>query len=913
MLVGRQAERKVVDAVVAGARVGRSGVLVVTGEAGMGKTALLEYAAEQAAGIRLLRTAGTESERGVGFGGLQQLLHATDEDLERIPPPQAQALGVALALRDGVGTDRFAVGAATLSLLTRYSEEKPLGLLIDDAHQLDRPSADAITFAARRLLADPIFVIATVRDGEPDALTAAGLPLLRLEGVDAASTRQLAMVRTRGLTTPEMAERLHRMTGGNPLAILDMAGDISRLSSLPPVQPAPVPAVLAARFADRAAGLGPDVRTLLLLSATSDGDLSVVHRACSALGIDVTLLATAEETGLVHVVTDRVEFFHPLARSAIYATASPAERRALHAAVADALPEPAFDRRAWHRASAALGPDEPTAAAMEQVGRHAGDRGANAVAATAYERSARLTPADDARAVRFLHAGESAWLAGEADQARSLLAEALALDRSPRTRAKALQLQGEIAARCGSLEQARSILLEAADEIVEVDPDQGAVLLAETVNVCVYLGDADAAMSGAARIDQLMTGTLSADARIVSTMAVGVARVLAGQAGMVQIRAAVEMLDGSTKAGVRDSRYAWVLVGPLFLRESESGRQLVQQAVDDTRALAAVGSLPHLLFHIARDEATTDQWERAEADYNEAVDLARELGQTTELALALAGLAWLEARLGREATCRRHVHEALDLCIPHDVMLGSAWAQFALGELELGLGRVEQAAQTFSALSSFLSELRFRDVDLSPGPELVEALVRAGRVGEAAEQAALYCAQAAEKAQPWAMARAERVRGLLCTDEEIDSRFGAALALHDRTLDAFEEARTRLVYGSRLRRCRRRVDARTQLRQALRTFVQLGARSWAEVARAELEATGETASGVADADHLTPQELQIALLLGRGKTTREAASALFLSPKTVEYHLRHVYTKLSIRSRAELAAHLGLEPGTRSP
>lgn len=910
MLVGRDPERKIVDALVAGARIGQSGVLVATGEAGIGKTSLLEYAAERASGIRLLRATGTESERGVGFGGLMQLLHATAADLERIPPPQAQALGVALALREGVGIDRFAVGAATLSLLTRYSESQPLGLLIDDAHLLDRPSADAITFAARRLLADPLFIIAAVRDGEQDALTAAGLPVLRLEGVDAAATRQLAMTQTQGLTTPEMASRLHEMTRGNPLAILDMAADISRLSALSPVLPAPVPAALAERFAARAAGLGPDVRTLLLLAATSDGDLSVVHRACSALGMEVSLLADAEEAGLVRVGPDRVEFFHPLARSAIYATASPAERRMLHAAVADALPEPAVDRRAWHRSSAALGPDEPTAAAMEEVARRAADRGAYSVVAGAYERSARLTPADDARALRFLHAGEAAWVAGDADQARSLLAEALALDRSPPTRARALQLQGEIAARCGSLERARTLLLVAVDEIADLDPDQAVVLLAEAIHACFYLGDTDAGLAAADRIDRLMTDTLSTSAVVVATMAAGMARVLAGVAGMGQIRAAVEMLSQSTEAAAQDSRYAWVLAGPLFLRESGTGRQLVQRVVDERRALAAVGSLPHLLFHIARDEATTDQWEAAEADYGEAVALARELGQTTEMAVSLAGLAWLEARLGRETACREHVREALALCEAQDINIGRAWAEFAIGELELGLGRVEQASGAFSALSSWLSELEFRDVDLSPDPELVEALVRAGRVAEAAEPAALYCARADAKAQPWAMARAERVRGLLGADDELDSHFGAALALHGRTLDVFEEARTRLTYGSRLRRTRRRVDARTQLRAALRTFVQLGARSWAEVAQAELEATGETVRGVADTDHLTPQELQIGLLLGRGKTTREAASALFLSPKTVEYHLRHIYTKLGIRSRAELATHLGLEPST---
>jgi DNA-binding CsgD family transcriptional regulator/tetratricopeptide (TPR) repeat protein/antitoxin (DNA-binding transcriptional repressor) of toxin-antitoxin stability system len=907
MLVGRDPELRVVDALVAGARIGHSGVLVVTGEAGIGKTSLLAYAAERASGMRLLRAAGAESERGVAFGGLLQLLRATPGDLDRIPPPQAQALGVALALREGAGVDRFAVGAATLSLLTRFSEDSPLGLVIDDVHQLDLPSADAITFAARRLLADPVFVIAAAREGEPDALTAAGLPVLRLGGLDAIATRQLAMTRTRAPTTPEQSRRLHQVTGGNPLAIVDMASDVSPLSATAPDLPAPVPARLAQRFAERATGLGPDVRTLLLIAATSGGDLSVVQRASASLGVQVALLSAAEEAGLVRVEENRIEFFHPLVRSAVYATASATERRSLHTAVADALPETATERRAWHRASAALGPDEATAAALEDVARRSSDRGAYAVAAAAYERSAQLSPGDDVRAGRSLQAGEAAWNAGEVERAGSLLGESLSLDRSPRTRARALQLQGEIAVRCGSLEQARTILLAATDEISAVDPDQAVVLLAEAINACLYLGDAAAAVSVAERIEALLTGELSSDAVIVATMAAGMARVLAGLGGTDQIRTAVQMLSGSTPVSVRESRYAWVLQGPLFLRESGTGRQLVREAVDARRARAAVSALPHLLFYIARDEATTDQWDSAEADYAEAVDLARELGQTTELAASLAGLAWLEARLGREDACRGHVAEALELCMGQHINMGRAWAEFATGELELGLGRVQSAVATFSALASWLDSIGFMDVDLSPAPELVEALVRTGEVAAARKVAAEYISRAEAKAQPWALARAARVRGLLCADDQIDGCFSAALAVHGRTLDVFEEARTRLTYGARLRRGRRRVDARPQLRQALDCFVRLGARSWAEVARVELEATGETAHGVEDVDRLTPREMQIALLLGRGRTTREAAAALFLSPKTVEYHLRHIYTKLGIRSRSELTARLGVD------
>jgi DNA-binding CsgD family transcriptional regulator len=904
MLVGRDLERRTVDALLAGARVGHSGVLVVTGEAGIGKTSLLEYATEQAAGMRVLRATGTESERDVGFGGLLQLLRVTAADLDGIPAPQAQALGVALALRDGVGTDRFTIGAATLSLLTRFSEDRPLAAIIDDAHQLDRPSAEAIAFAARRLLADPVCVIIAVRDDEPSVLRRAGLPELRLQGVDAAATRRLAASHTRAVATPELSERLHQVTGGNPLAILELASDVSRLSSLPPDRPAPVPAALAERFARRAAGLGADARRALLLTATAGGDLAVVHRACSAVGVDVSSLAAAEEAGLIRLEPGRVEFVHPLVRSAIYATASADERRALHAAVADALPEPDVDRRAWHRFHATVGPDEAVAQSMEAVGRGARDRSAYSVAATAYESSARLTPSDEARAGRLLSAGEAAWDAGEADRAGSFLSDALRLDKSMRTRTLALQLQGEIAARGGFLDEARDILLVASDEIAAVDPGRALVLLAEAINACFYLGDADAALTASARVDDLLTRQVDEVATIVGTMAAGMARVLAGRPGMDQIRSAVAMLTSTTATAVKESRYAWILQGPLFLRESTTGRELVRQAVDETRATSKVGSLPHLLFHIARDEATTDQWPDAEADYSEAIELARELGQTTELAASMAGLSWLEARLGREEECRTRAQETLAICARQHIHLGRVWAEFALGELELGLGHATEAVERFTHLSAGLEEIGLLDVDLSPVPELVEALLRAGRGDEARSIAAGFSERAAAKDQPWAMARAARVRGLLCAAGDIDEPFEAALALHARTLDVFEEARTRLAYGSRLRRSRRRVDARVQLRSALRSFEQLGARSWAGVAVGELEATGETAGGVNEVSRLTPQELQIALLLGRGQTTREAASALFLSPKTVEYHLRHVYTKLGIGSRSELAASL---------
>jgi len=325
-----------------------------------------------------------------------------------------------------------------------------------------------------------------------------------------------------------------------------------------------------------------------------------------------------------------------------------------------------------------------------------------------------------------------------------------------------------------------------------------------------------------------------------------------------------------------------------------------------------VGALPSLLFHVARDEATTDQWVRAEATYDEAVRLARETGQDTELAMNLAGLAWLCARLGREDQCRTLVAESLPLCRARDIHVGRIWSLFALAELELGEGDARRALAHLEELDALREQLRLSDPDLSPAPELADVLLRLGRRDEAERVARLFGESAAAKGQAWALARAARTAGMLGTDAELDTHFPAALEQHARTLDVFETARTRLVFGARLRRARRRVDARPQLRDALAAFERLGAVRWADLAAGELAATGESIrrrepSTVAT---LTPQELQVALLLGEGRTTREVAAALFLSPKTVEYHLRKVYTKLDIRSRAELSEQLsGLGSG----
>ncbi|SNS37996.1 regulatory protein, luxR family [Geodermatophilus pulveris] len=905
MLLGRERERSLLEGLMSGARVGQSAVLVLTGEVGIGKSTLLEDAAASATGMRLLRATGTESEAEVPFGALLQLLRPALVQLDRIPAPQAEALATALALRPGTGSDRFAVGAGTLSLLSRFAEDQPLAVLVDDAHLLDQPSAQALVFAARRLTADPVVLLAAVRDGEPSPLLDAGLPVLAVGGLSPAASEDLVSASGRRLGSP-VAARLYEATGGNPLALLELADDAAVVDALPPGAPVPVPARVARAFARRADRLSAPARTALLVAAAAGDDLALIARACRLLDVDAATLDEAETAQLLTVTAGRVGFRHNLVRSAVWSEAPPGVRRAVHRALAAALPEDDVDHRAWHLGEAALGPDEDTARVLDAAAGRARDRSAHAVAATAFERAARLSPDPGDAVHRLVSAAESAWRAGLADQAAALLARASELPQPPALCVRATGLGGTIASRTGSVERARDELMAAAAEGAGADPDTAILLLADAILACFFLADTATVAQAAKRIDRLVDRAVGEPARWVGAVAGGVAGVLTGHGGPDRIRRAVRLLEPGAPL-LRDPRLApWLVLGVLFLRERGTGREIVAAVVDDLRRRSDLGGLPYLLFLVARDQATGDRWDVAEVNYTEGAQLARETGSTSDLAACLAGLAWLQARQGREDACRAHATEALDISGPRHLALFQVWSLSALGSLELGLGRPEAALAHLRRLDALLADLRLVDVDLSPAPELAEALVHLGRAEDARAQVARYAARAAEKGQPWALARAARTVALTCEDTDIDREFEQALEHHGRTLDPFELARTQLAYGARLRRARRRVDARVQLRAALTAFDALGAGPWGDRAAVELRATGGSAQRrqVSSVSDLTPQELQIATMLAGGRTTREAAAALFLSPKTVEYHLRHVYLKLGVSSRAELAVRL---------
>jgi len=914
LLLGRNEERLALDRLLAQALDGRSGALALVGEPGIGKTALLDHAAERAQGMRVLRARGVESEAVIPFAGLSELLHPLLGALDRIPPPQARALAGALALGPARAGDRFAVGAATLSLLSASAEEEPLVLLVDDAHWLDRPSAETLLFAARRLLADPIAIVLSAREGQPSLLNGADLRTLRVAGLDRSHAAEL--LSSMGVADAAVA-RLYGATGGNPLALRELASADTDPAGVPGALPIPISTSIGTSFLARFGGLPESTRRMLVLVAASDvRTLAVLARAAADIGLDVSDLAAAEQAGLVTIGPGEVEFSHPLARTAMYADASAQERREAHAALAGALPDRDSDRRAWHMAAASAGPDDQASDALEQAGVRAHERSAYAVAAAAFERAAGLASLDDARDRLLLAAADAAWLAGDAQRALALLDRAQAYLPAPIVAARIDYLRGRIAMRCGPVEDGYPLVVGAARQIADTDPELAVAMLAQAVHGCLYTCDTPAMIAAAEFAVELAGRQESYRAKFLATMAQGIALVADGQgeAGAASARRAVEILERSEELREDPELLVWAAFGPLWLREAGTGRRLIEQASERVRVQAALGSLPYLLHLLARDQATTDRWSAAEASYDEAIRLGRETGQRVEVAAALAGLAWLEARQGRADRCREHAAEAMKMCDELGLGLFGVWAIQALGDLELGLGRPAAAIEHHLTQAQALRSSGIADVDLSPAPELVEALLRLGRHEQAAALAVDFAAQAVAKGQSWALARAARCRGLLADTGEMEF-FEEALELHGRTPDAFETARTHLAYGACLRRARKRVLAREQLRSAIEIFERLGAQPWFEQARAELAATGETAHSrkASTLDDLTPQELRIARLLCEGKTTREVAAAIFVSPKTVEYHLGHVYRKLGIHSREELLAAFGPTDGALRP
>jgi len=898
VLLGRERECKQIDQLLADAQARRSASLVIRGDPGIGKSALLRFAEGRAAGMRVLGAIGVESELEVPFSGLHELLLPVLDLTDDLPDVQRGALRAALALGPPASGERLAVHAAVLAMLAEAAEESSLLCAIDDAHWLDSASAEAILFACRRLRAEGVLVLMTAREGERVRFDAPGIPELRLEGLDRAAAHSL-LGRDGVDLSPDVAEQIVDMTQGNPLALIEVLralGPEQRAGREPLAEPLPVGQDIERAFLGRVRDRSERTQAALVVAAAAGTlDLRPLASALEALGYDLTDLDEAEKAGLVATSEGKITFRHPLLRSAIYQTADPATRRSVHRAIAGALDDGRAESRAWHLAAGATRPDERVAAALEATAVSAQERGAPAVAAWSFARSASLTLDDEERARRLLAAGTAYWLAGRSEQALQQLATALNTTTDARRRADIQLLRGHALTWSSDVMEAHRMLIEEAERVAPIDRDRAAVMMGAAVIACGMSGQIARGVSTGRRAVELAA---DGPAQLFANVQLAINSAVNGdpQSHDVLIRSQQALEHATSPEAFQMSGViAHVL---MFLEEYE----LAQTMLDRLVAASDRGIRnSHPLAARAEVEFRLGRWVASFADAAEAVDLGLETGQLSMLPFCLVTLARVEAATGRDQDCRAHVAQALELLKPMGAESALSYAWAVLGLLELGRSRVEEAIQPLLHVAQH-TELGHPNV-LQWAPDLIESYVRAGRLGEAKAVLADLERDASRAGGTWAHAAAGRCRGLLTSDNEFDMEFADAIRLHDRTPTPFERARTELCYGERLRRVGRRIDARERLHSALATFESLGAEPWAEQARAQLRATGERVRKREEstAAKLTAQELQIAVLVAEGGTNREVGARLMLSPRTIEFHLRNIYAKVGVRSRTELA------------
>jgi DNA-binding CsgD family transcriptional regulator len=911
MLFGRETEGSILRDLVTGALAGRSGALVLRGEPGIGKTALLELAVDLMDGGQVLRVRGVEAESEIAFAGLQELFRSVMDRLEGLPDRQRAVLAGALAVGPPVASDPLAVRAATLSLLATVAETGPVLVAVDDAHWVDPASGEALTFAARRLESEGIVALFAMRDGEPSVLDGSGLPQLAVRGLPSKAARALLAENAPAAIAPAVAQRLVQASGGNPLAMGAMAAGVSvdQLAGREPLpELLPVGKRLEQAFIRRLEPLPAESRQALLVAAAGSHDEpGAVASAMRSIGISTAALQPAERAGLITIVDGAVEFSHPVSRSVVYRSASPDQRRSAHAALAHASGG-TEDRRAWHLAAAATGPDEHVAAALEDAAQQALERGGLSTAGRTFERAAALSADRGARVRRLLGAANLACAAGTAEWTSALVDEGLRLAEDVTTRAEFEHLAGVVERTRGSALNAQRILVQAATRVSEADPDRAAVMLLDAWFSDVMSGNFRRASTTARRARSLAESCSPALRRLATaaenTTAAFRGRLPAREADMEAAAAAFVAAPHLPAPARQMVEVLFAGYDPQSAEPADAHGDPSESRIGTARGEGALGLLPWLLVIGAESDFREGRWTRSLARASEGAELAAELGQPATQAWALTWLARAEAGRGRESNCRTHADEADRLARALDLGL-QVHILSSLGLLELGLGNHRAAAEQLERCAQAAQAY-----DLACPPyvpyeaDLVEALRADGRErdAEVATERLQRCAERSES--DWGLAAAARCRGILASEDQFETEFQTALGLHGRAATTFERARTELSYGERLRRGRRRMDARPHLMSALTTFERLEAVPWIERARRELLASGYAARKRSDPtaiDQLTPQELRVALIIADGATIREAAVQLFLSPKTIEAHLGRVYRKLGVKNRAQLA------------
>lgn len=909
MLVGRTEQVARLEDVVAEVGAGGTAALVVGGDAGIGKTALLALLQDRAddAGIDVLVTRGVEGEGRLAFVGLHDLLGPLTGDLSVLPEAQADALASALALAPPQFGDRLAVCAATLGLLRHAARGRPVLVVVDDVPWLDAPSQESVLFVAHRLGPGLGVVVGTRTSDLPVGVAA--LPGMTVPPLADAAARELLAATAPDLD-PAVATAVVAAADGNPLALLELPNllEADERAGLvdPSVPMQPVPQ-LGEAYGRRLARLPATTGLALLVVAAHDGDdLRTVAEACAALEVDAAALGIAETADLLTIADGRVEFIHPLVRGTVYHDAPSDRRRQVHAALADVLDG---DRRAWHLGTATLLPDEGVAAELEVAGTNALVRRGPASAASMLERAARLSQTAEHCSRRLLAAGQAAAAAGLGDRAAELSREAAATATDPVLRASAAHLEGMVLSRT-ALRPAVAVLETEGRRVLPHDPVRAALMLSDAAMITGAGTDLRRGLALAQEAADLLTDDTPDEARALVLAILGLYLHWLGDGARARpiVDEAVELADGIDALGPVGQSLGLVLNVRLWSADFEAVRDRALADLERARDLGALSAMPLLFLLVADTSWRLGDWSAADEAIAECLSIGDASGQPVYVGHLRAIQAYLAAVRGDEG----QVHENVDAILADVETTGVngnvAFAHAALALLAISFERVDEATEHLVRLDAFTAQSGLEEPTLILWEQdLVEVHVRSGRLDQARTVLSRLGRRTAASGSPVARACHARACGLV--EDDYDEHFTRALAADDERPLPFERARTQLAWGRRLHRDRRRAEARPVLHQAVATFGRLGATPWHDQAVAELRAAGGRLSAAArrapaTPDELTPQEERVAQTVARGLTNAQAAAELFLSPKTIEFHLSHIYRKLGIRSRTQLAVVL---------
>jgi DNA-binding CsgD family transcriptional regulator/tetratricopeptide (TPR) repeat protein len=901
-LRGRAGECALLDSQLDAIRSGEGRSLVVRGEPGIGKTALLDYLRRSAADLTVLRAVGTESEMELAYAGLHQLGAPLLDRIDRLPTPQRQALETVFGLSSGATPDRFLVGLAVLSLLSEAADERPVLCLVDDAQWLDRASALTLAFVARRLLAERVGVVFASR--EPGA-ELANLPEMEVRGLATDDARLLLGASVWLRLDERVRDRIVAETRGNPLALLELPRGLTArqlAGGFGLVEAQGLAGRIEESFVRQVETLSEDARRLLLVAAAEPvGDPLLLLAASERLGIAVSAV-DAEMDGLL-ALGERVTFRHPLVRSAVYRTASRQQRREVHLALAEATDDSVDpDRRAWHLATAAAGPSELVAAALEQSAGRAQARGGLAAAAAFLHRAVLLSEDPNQRVRRALAAAQASLLAGMFDGAFEVLALAETSTPDEMQVAHVELLRGQIAFASSMGTTAPPLLLKAAQRLERLDPELARETYLDAWGAALFAGRFATAgtlaeVSRAARSGPRRTGPLRPSDLLLDGFTTLVTEGRSAAAPL--LRRVTAMFANDASLGRENFRWGWMTTIPAnLLWDEESWHAISARQVKEARDAGALARLPIDLADWAQFVTWCGDFDAADVAIAEADTITKATG--THIA-PYAQLLLAALRGHSDAS------PLIDATIRHAGTtgqgLGVQWAEWASAIFFNGLGQYDRA---FGASKRAADENPELHVSAWALIELIEAATRTARPDVAASALDGVIAATAIASTDWALGIQARCRALVSEGESAEGCYREAVDRLARTRRRPELARAHLLYGEWLRRENRRVDARAQLHLAHDHFVSIGMEAFAERARGELVATGEKVRrrAVETRDDLTAQERQIARLARDGLSNPEIGARLFLSPRTVEWHLRNVFTKLGIRSRRELVTAL---------